>query len=230
VVSLAVLVTGANRGIGLEFVRQYAADSDRVFATARYPERAAELNKIAAGSDGRVTVHSLDVTDESEVTELAAALSGERIDILINNAGIDGAMSNGMPDYAAWAEVFRVNTMAPYRVALAFRPHLKKSKSPRLVNISSRLASIALTRGHAMDYSASKAALNHLMRALSIRWNKDGIVVVVLSPGWVKTDMGGAGAPLTPRESIAGMRRVIAGLTRADSGRFLGHEGEELPW
>jgi NAD(P)-dependent dehydrogenase (short-subunit alcohol dehydrogenase family) len=229
-VSLSILVTGANRGIGLEFVRQYAADGERVFACARRPDGAAELAKIARGSSGRVTVHRLDVTRENEVADLAKVLSGEAIDILINNAGIDGAMRNGEPDYELWEQVFRVNTMAPYRMALAFRAHLLRSKSPKLVNISSRLASIAMTRGHAMDYSASKAALNHLTRALSIRWGKDGIIVAMLSPGWVKTDMGGAAAPLTPRESIAGMRQVIAGLKRSDSGRFLGHEGEELPW
>src|SRR5688572_20215767 len=227
---VSVLITGTNRGLGLEFVRQYAAAGERVFACARDPSSAGELCGIAASSNGRVTVHRLDVTREDEVAALANALRSESIDILINNAGIDGSMQDGVPDYEAWAELFRVNTMAPYRMALAFRTQMKKSKAPKLVAISSRLGSIALSSGHAMDYSASKAALNHLMRALSIRWARDGFIVLALSPGWVKTDMGGEGAPLSPRESIAGMRDVIAGLKPADNGRFLGHQGEELPW
>jgi NAD(P)-dependent dehydrogenase (short-subunit alcohol dehydrogenase family) len=227
---VSVLLTGANRGLGLEFVRQYADEGVRVFACARNPADAGELAELAAGSNGRVTVHALDVTDEREVAALARALAAETIDILINNAGIDGGMSHGVPDYAVWDEVFRVNTIAPYRMALAFRSHMEKSKVPKLVAISSRLASITNAKGYAMDYGASKAALNHVMRSLAARWGKDGFIVVSLSPGWVRTDMGGEGAPLTPRESIAGMRKVIAGLKPSDNGRFLGHRGEELPW
>jgi NAD(P)-dependent dehydrogenase (short-subunit alcohol dehydrogenase family) len=227
---VAVLITGASRGLGLEFVRQYAAAGDRVFACARDPDSAAELARIAAASGGHVSVHRLDVTSDDDVAALAKALKDETIDILINNAGIDGSMRGGEADYEGWAEVFRVNTMAPYRMALAFRTQMKRSKAPKLVAISSRLGSIALTQGHVMDYSASKAALNHLMRALALRWGKDGFIVLALSPGWVKTDMGGPSAPLAPRESIAGMREVIAGLKPSDNGRFLGHRGEELPW
>ena len=227
---VAVLITGANRGLGLEFVRQYAAAGDRVFACARDPGSAAELREIAAASGGRVTVHLLDVTSGADVAALAKTLKDETIDILINNAGIDGSMRGGEADYEAWAELFRVNTMAPYRMALAFRTQMKRSRAPKLVAISSRLGSIALTKGHVMDYSAAKAALNHLMRALAMRWGKEGFIVIALSPGWVKTDMGGASAPLTPHESIAGMRKVIAALKPSDNGRFLGHQGEELPW
>ena len=228
---VAVLITGASRGLGLEFVRQYAADAaTRIFACARDPGSAAELARIAAASDGRVTLHPLDVTSSTDIAALASALKDETIDILINNAGIDGSMRGGEVDYEAWANVFRTNTMAPFRMALAFRTQMKRSTAPKLVAISSRLGSIALTNGHVMDYSASKAALNHLMRALAMRWGKEGFIVVALSPGWVKTDMGGASAPLTPGESIAGMRKVISGLKPADNGRFLGHRGEELPW
>jgi NAD(P)-dependent dehydrogenase (short-subunit alcohol dehydrogenase family) len=227
---VSVLVTGANRGIGLEFVRQYAADGARVFACARDPEAADELKKVIAASGGKASLHHLDVTDVAQLAALAHGLRNEVIDILINNAGIDGPMSHGVIDEEKWLEVFRVNTIAPYRIARALHGHMKKSSSPKIVSISSQLGSISQSSGYALDYGASKAALNYVMHALAMQWSKDGFIIVSMSPGWVQTDMGGTGAPLTPDESVGSMRAVIARLTRRDNGHFLGPDGKDIPW
>jgi NAD(P)-dependent dehydrogenase (short-subunit alcohol dehydrogenase family) len=227
---VSVLVTGASRGIGLEFTRQYAAEGARVFACARDPEKADDLKKLIGESGGKATLHRLDVTDLAQLAVLAHELQREAIDILINNAGIDGTMTRGVIDDEEWLEVFCVNTIAPYRIARALHGHMKKSPRPRIVSISSHLGSISQSSGYALDYGASKAALNYVMHALAVQWEMDGFTIVTMSPGWVQTDMGGAGAPLTPEESVGAMRDVIARLKPKDSGRFLGHRGEEIPW
>lgn len=226
----SILVTGANRGIGLEFVRQYAKEGARVFACCRKPGKAKELSAVAEASRGGVSLHALDVTDGNAIAALAHALRKETLDVLINNAGIDGTPEGKEIDDSLWISVFRVNSIAPYRMARAFHDMLRKSRAPKIVTISSRLGSIGLSNGYAMDYGASKAAANYVMHALAARWGSDGFVCVALSPGWVKTDMGGEGAPLTPQQSVGGMRKVIAGLNPAQNGKFLGYRGEELPW
>ena len=226
----SVLVTGANRGIGLEFVRQYAADGARVFACARKPDAADALKGLAQRSDGRISLHALDVTDVAQIATLAHELRDTGLDILINNAGIDGTMSRGVIDDEAWEEVFRVNTIAPFLIARAFHGHLKRATGAKLVSMSSRLASIALSTGYALDYGASKAALNYAMHSLALQWKSDRITVVVMSPGWVKTDMGGDNAPLTTEQSVSAMRKVIGGLTPAQTGQYLSYRGEEIPW
>ena len=224
-----VLVTGANRGIGLEFVRQYAEAGDRVIACARHPEAPA-LQKLCAAAKDRVSVHALDVTDPDAIAALATELRGQAIDILINNAGIEGEKSRGAIDYARWELVFRTNTIAPYRMAEAFHAHMKRATHPRIIGISSQLGSIAQSSGYAMDYGASKAALNHVMHSLAEKWARDRIIVIAMSPGWVRTDMGGGNAPLSVDESVRAMRGVIERLQPENSGQFLGHHGETLPW
>lgn len=227
-----VLVTGANRGLGLEFVKQYAEEGATVFACCRGPGTAKTLRKISDAAGGKVSLHGLEVTDAKSVAALADAFTGEPIDLLINNAGIYGPAKQSADDmdFSGWEKTFEVNTIAPLRIAQAFRDNLKKGHGKKLVTITSRMGSTAESGGGYLAYRSSKAAVNNVMRGLAIAWKSDGIVVTLLHPGWVKTDMGGKNADLEPHESVAGMRRVIAKLSNEDSGQFLSYRGEELPW
>jgi len=221
-----VLVTGAGRGIGLEFARQYAAEGWRVIATIRDPAKAGELGRLS----GKIEAHRLDVTDLKGVAALGRELGRESIDVLIASAGVYLArsMTPQSVDDAAWLESFRVNTIAPVALAGALLEQVRRSEGKRLVAITSRMGSIAENPGGAIAYRSSKAALNSAWKGLAAS-NRD-VIAVVLHPGWVRTEMGGAGAPVSPEASVTGMRNVIAKLTPADSGRFLNHLGEEVPW
>ncbi|HXP75840.1 MAG TPA: SDR family oxidoreductase [Stellaceae bacterium] len=222
-----VLVTGAGRGLGLEFARQYAADGWRVIATVRDLKKAKELGVLGS----KVEIHGLDVTDLKAVAALGRELARDTIDVAIANAGVSLArnMTPGAIDEAAWIDTLKVNTFAPLALAGAVLGSVERSEGKRLVAITSRLGSIgANDAGGQYAYRSSKAALNAAWRSLAL--DHRGVIAVVLHPGWVKTDMGGAGAPVSPKESIAGMRRVIAKLTPADSGRFFNYDGAEIPW
>jgi NAD(P)-dependent dehydrogenase (short-subunit alcohol dehydrogenase family) len=222
-----VLITGAGRGLGLEFARQYAADGWRVHATVRDPKKAGALDALG----GAVEIHRLDVTDFQATAALGRELAREAVDVVIANAGVSPGhrMSLTEIDEAAWVQTFKVNSIAPLGLAGALLPSLTRGEGKRLIAISSRMGSIGEnTVGGSYAYRASKAALNAEWRSLAMDHRE--VIAVVLHPGWVKTDMGGAGAPVSPKDSIAGMRRVIAKLTPADSGRFLGYDGEEIPW
>jgi len=227
-----VLVTGANRGLGLEFVRQYAADGARVMACARHPGEAKAMLDIAAPSKGKVTVHPLDVASDASVAHLASEIGDEPIDILINNAGVYGGDHQrlGDIDYEAWIRTFNVNALGPVRVIEALRGNLMKGREKKAVAITSAMGSTARHDGGALIYRASKAALNNAVRGLSLALKPDGLILAAMHPGWVKTDMGGANAALTPERSIASMRKVIAGLSPADSGRYINYDGSEIPW
>jgi NAD(P)-dependent dehydrogenase (short-subunit alcohol dehydrogenase family) len=236
------VVTGANRGLGLEFVRQLAARGDDVVAGARQPKTADALNKLAAKSAGRVTVVRLDVGDADDIA--AAALHvGERfdsVDLLINNAGIwtapdeperasSGPLADLRPD--AVLEVLRINAVAPILVTQALAPSLAAAGRGVVVNISSWLGSIrGATDRSNIAYAMSKAALNMLTGRLAAELAGQGTIVVSMSPGWVATDMGGSSAPLEPPESVQGMLNVVSALTPAQSGSFLDHAGAVLPW
>src|SRR5262245_44243171 len=213
----SILVTGANRGLGLEFVRQYAADGWRVFACARRPDEAKELRALADGARGRVSLHRLEVADFSQIEALARELKAEAIDVLLNNAGVYGPnkMFFGQIDYKAWAEIFVINTMAPLRMAECFIENVVRSERKIIASISSTMGSIARNaEGRHYLYRSSKAALNMVMKSLSIDLRPRGVIAVAICPGWVQTDMGGANAPLKPEQSIIGMRRVFARLTQ----------------
>ncbi len=227
-----VLVTGANRGLGLEFVRQYAQEGATVFACCRDPENAKELRKICDAAGGRASLHALDVASPRSVAALAESLGNKPIDILINNAGVYGPekQSADEMDFDGWAKAFAINSMAPLRVAQAFHRNLKTGREKKLITITSAMGSMTLHSGGSFAYRASKAAVNNVMHGLAQAWKADGIVVALIHPGWVKTDMGGKNANLAPRDSVAGMRRVIAGLAPADSGKFVDYLGKELPW
>lgn len=200
-----------------------------MIATCRDPARAHELK----GLNGSVEVHLLDVTEQAQIDALAKALKGEAIDLLINNAGIYGPRQGGDSgvDIEAWAEVFRVNTMAPLMVTQGLLDHVARSDGKVIVAMGSRSGSIAMNdSGGAYIYRSSKAALNAVMKSLAVDLKPRSITVVVLRPGSVRTDMGGPSAVIDPPESVAGMRRVIAGLKPADSGRFFDYDGTEMPW
>jgi NAD(P)-dependent dehydrogenase (short-subunit alcohol dehydrogenase family) len=229
----SVLVTGANRGLGLEFARQYAAAGWRVYAGCRAPATADSLRAIAAASAGRLSVHALDVRDRPGIRALAAELASERIDLLLNNAAIWGSAGQGLGelDDRVWAEVLDVDVLGPVRVSEAFVEHVAGSTRKTIVMLSSRLGSIAGNdSGGRYMYRSAKAGLNAVVRSLAVDLAGRGIVCIALTPGWVRTDMGGPGAPLSPAESVAGMRRVIDGLDLAQSGRFLAYDGAAVPW
>jgi NAD(P)-dependent dehydrogenase (short-subunit alcohol dehydrogenase family) len=222
-----VLVTGANRGIGLEFVKSFAADGWRVHACARNVEKAKEVRAL----EGDVVCHKLDVTNGLKVANLARSMAEEPIDILINNAGQRGPKTGfGKTDYDAWASVLLVNTLAPLRLVERFIGHVEKSERKLVVNISSRLGSIAECSGDDYIYRSSKAALNMVTKTLSRDLQDRGVTVVSLHPGWVRTDMGGSAAAISPGESVAGIRKVIDGLTAKDSGGFFNFDGTPLEW
>lgn len=223
------LITGASRGLGLEFARQYAAGGWKVIATCRRPEEADSLN----GVEGNVQVYPLDVTDFARVEDLAKRLAGEAIDVLILNAAVYGprvVRFDGV-DYAAWCEVIRTDAMAPLKMSAAFVDHVARSEHKRIAAITSKMGSIAdNTSGGSYIYRSGKAALNAVMKSLALDLRDRGIAVIMLHPGWVRTDMGGPGAPIDAFESVAGMREVIANTQIEDSGRFLGYDGVEIPW
>ena len=225
-----VLVSGAGRGLGHALAASYAAAGWEVIATARDPSAARPL---AAEAADRITFLPLDVTDPDSIARLATALAGRPLDLLVNNAGIYGprAAPMGDLDYHAWAEVLETNLFGPMRLTEALLPNLRAGRRRQVATLSSRLASLALnTTGGSYAYRSSKAAVNAAMLSLARDLAGEGFTVVLLSPGWVRTDMGGSGADLAPEESVAGLRRVLDGLTTADNGRFMGHDGSPIPW
>jgi NAD(P)-dependent dehydrogenase (short-subunit alcohol dehydrogenase family) len=225
-----VLITGANRGIGLEFARQYLAEGADVIACCREPGKADALNALVQSAGFKVM--ALDVTSPKSVAVLKSALDGRPIDILINNAGVGGPRNEprGSIDFDAWVETLKTNSIAPMLVSLALHDNLKAGKLKKLITITSMMGSIAGHGGGAYAYRASKAAVNSVMHGLSKEWAKDGIAVGIYHPGWVKTDMGGASAPVTPQDSVKGLRAQITRLSAANSGAYLDYTGKEIAW
>ena len=220
-----VLITGAARGLGLDFVKQYAAKGWKVLACAREPEALKQVK-------GEIVPHKLEVTDYAAVKALAGTLSGVAIDVLICNAGISGREAGdlGSIDPAVWRETFEVNALAPLMMAEAFVGHVAASQQKKMIAISSRLGSITHNDGARYAYRASKTALNMEWQSLSKDTAGKGLVCVVLHPGWVQTDMGGKAATLTIEQSVPAMVKVIDGLKPADNGRFINYDGTAIPW
>lgn len=235
----AILVTGANRGIGLMLTRLYANDGWRVIATCRNPDRAAELMTLAK-ANAQIQVHALDVTDFGSIKALATALADQPIDVLLNNAGRLGLaaaphsrdeQSLGSFDFDEFITQFRVNALAPLAMAEAFTEHVAASSEKKIIAISSRLGSMACNdSGGFYAYRASKAALNTEFASLAKDLASRQISIAVLHPGWVKTDMGGPGADIEVEDTAEGLRKVIAGLMPAKSGGFFAYDGTEIPW
>ena len=227
-----ILITGTNRGLGLEAARQYAADGWTVHACCRNPDDAADLKAIA-GANGGVTIHKLDVEDFGAIGALAKSLEGEAIDVLLNNAGVGGGDRQEFlnDDFDAWSNTFRVNTMSPLRMTEAFADNVARSERKVVVLVSSIMASMTDNdSGKLHSYRTSKAALNMVMRLLSVDLQDRGITTFSLHPGWVRTDMGGSQAPLSTEESISGIRKLIANAGPDQNGRFMTWDGKELPW
>ena len=228
-----VLVTGANRGLGLEFCHQYAAAEWKVLACCRKPDAARDLRALTEIFPG-ISVHSMDVGNFAEIDALSRALADESIDVLLSNAGVYGDTSHthfGSIDYRRWLDTFVINTQAPVKLAEAFLPQVARSQGKLIVAITSLMGSMGdNSSGGSIMYRSSKAALNAAMKSLSIDLKDRGIGVLMLHPGWVKTDMGGLQAPTSAEDSIAGMRKVIKHFKLAWSGRFVDFRGDELPW
>jgi NAD(P)-dependent dehydrogenase (short-subunit alcohol dehydrogenase family) len=205
------LITGVSRGLGQELARQYAADGWKVIGTER---------------------KDMDMTDVAQIRRFAAKLKGEAIDLLFCNAGISGkkGMAPGSFDFDSWQEVLRVNLLGPAALAEALLDNVGASGKKTIAMMSSRLGSISESSGMTLPYSTSKAALNMLVKGLAATLAGRGITVVALSPGWVRTDMGGKQAPLAPETSVRNLRKVLAGLKPSDSGKFFANDGAEIPW
>lgn len=224
--SQTVLITGANRGIGLELARQYSVAGWDVIGTARKPEAAAELTEMAS------KVVQLDVTNPSSVERLAQDLEGTPIDMLINNAGIQPLMWKlAEVDFDDFERALAVNTVGPVRVTQALAPNLRLSEHRRIINITTNLSSIAdNTDGGFYGYRESKAALNMFTKSLAAELGPEGFICIVMHPGWVQTDLGGPQAPLQVEESARGIRAVVEGLTPADNGTFRTWDGDGMAW
>jgi NAD(P)-dependent dehydrogenase (short-subunit alcohol dehydrogenase family) len=222
-----VVITGASRGLGFEFAKQYKADGWSVIATCRDPGKADALKALG------VRVEALDVDSATQTKALAEKLAGESIDLLILNAGIYGPRTTGYQDLdeGAWAEVLRTNVMAPLRLAVAMAETLSKGGMKKLAFVSSRMGSIgANDSGGAYIYRSSKAALNAVIKSFALDTRELGLTSISLHPGWVQTDMGGPSAAIDPTTSVTGMRAVIAKAQFADSGSFFNYDGAALPW
>jgi NAD(P)-dependent dehydrogenase (short-subunit alcohol dehydrogenase family) len=223
-----VLITGAARGLGLDFTRQYAAKGWKVLACARKPDG-------RKGLKGDIHHHKLEVTDYKAVKALAKQLGGEAIDVLICNAGVGGDRDQrgqvlGEFDADEMRRVFEINTLAPLMMAEAFVEHVARSQQKKLVAITSILGSLANNNGGRYAYRASKTALNMEWSCLAKELAGRGMICVALHPGWVQTDMGGPTATLTIAQSVPSMVKVIEGLRPSDNGRYMSYDGNELPW
>ena len=228
-----VLVTGANRGIGLELVIQYARDGYDVVATCRDPQGADSLAEFAADPDsgGRVAVRKLDLASEADIDTLAAELAGAPIDILIGNAAVFGGTRSrfGDIDWPAWRDALEINLLGSIRVATTLWKNVAASDQHKMVFLSSRAGlPREATPKRSYVYASSKAALNTAVRCLALDLAPEGVIAVLLNPGHVQTRIGGKQAPMTPAESVTKMRSVIAGLTPQDAGKFLHFDGSDL--
>lgn len=220
---MKILITGANRGLGLEFCRQYLSEGAEVLACCRNPAEAEELKKLP------LRTLELEVTDPQAVQALVRELAGAALDIVINNAG-QGENRSTPPDFENWRSIFATNSLAPAWLAAALKDNLLAGQQKKLVTLTSQLGSITNHTGGLHAYHASKAAVNSFMRGLALEWRPLGISVGLYHPGWVQTDMGGKSAPTTPEQSVTGLRRRIAELNLENSGTFRDFEDRILPW
>lgn len=222
-----VMITGANRGIGLELTKRYAKAGNEVIACCREPQNADELNALE-----NVQVCGLRVADGDSVAALKAEIGERPIDILINNAGTPVPVQQTAleMDFDGWAEAFAVNTMAPFRMLQTFRDNLKAAEGGKIITITSQMGAMDLNWPVMYAYSSSKAAVNKIMRMVSLELAADGTAVALIHPGYVKTDMGGEGAEIEVEESAAGIMSVIEGISLEGTGCFMKWNGEVHPW
>lgn len=226
-----VLITGANRGIGLALVKAYAGRRDKVIACIRATSDRDALDAVVANSPKWIDVIEMDVADPAEIGRVRRQLEAEPIDVLINNAGIGGPdrQSATDMDYEGLIETLNVNTIAPLRVANAFLPNIKAARG-KIVTLSSQMGQVRSDSNDSLAYRVSKAAVNKLMRGLATELKPQGIPVLIVHPGWVKTEMGGEGAQLSPEESATQLLKLIDRFDIASTGKFLAWNGKELAW
>ncbi len=227
-----ILITGSNRGIGLELVRQFADDGWRVHACCRRPAQADALQALAADNPD-IQVHALDVADEGQIREMASQLQGQPIDILFNNAGVYGQTDAwfGNTDSGKWLYCLRVNTIAPMKMMEAFVDNVAASQHRTIATMSSKMGSMADNgSGGSYVYRSSKAAVNAVMKSAAIDLQDRGIKVAILHPGWVKTEMGGPNAEIDTATSVRMMRKTLSLLTLSNSGTFFDIDGSVIPW
>ncbi|MDP8568035.1 SDR family oxidoreductase [Methylophilus aquaticus] len=227
---LNVMITGANRGIGLEYVRQYAQAGHQLYATVRNPAQATLLKSLSRQYPN-IEIHTLNVADIRAIGALAARLESLRLDILVSNAGIYPESSFGQADPAVWLQAFQINTLTTYYLAEAFLPHLARSGHAKLIAMTSKMGSIDDNgSGGEYIYRSTKTALNMVIKSLAIDLRQHNITVAALHPGWVRTDMGGPHGLIDTDTSVHGLRRVIAQLDLPQSGQFIAYDGQEVPW
>lgn len=228
---MRTLVTGANRGIGLEFVRQLAARGDQVVAVARDPEGAKDLGALAAAHAG-VRLVRCDITSDADIAALATALQGATLDLVINNAGVMGKMTSLEDlDLGDMTRTYDINVLGPLRVARAALPALRRGQGKKMIAVTSGMGSISdNSSGGAYAYRASKAALNMAVKSMSVDFAREGLICCVINPGWVQTDMGGKSAPTPVDASVRGMLQKIDGLGPGDTGRFLDFKNSDFAW
>ena len=228
-----LLITGAGRGIGLALAGAALARGDAVLAAAREPAASEGLRALERGAGGeRLILVPLDVTDGESIGAARALVGARPIDVLVNNAGVIGPERQDAldMDFEGFLDALDVNTLGPLRVTQAFLPNLRAARGAKVVTVTSQMGSLATPSAGYVAYRASKAAVNKAMQALSLELRPGGIAACVVHPGWVRTDMGGAGADITPEESAAGILRVIDALTLDDTGAFRGWDGSTIPW
>jgi len=233
-----VFVTGANRGLGYEHVKQYAKKGWKVIACARNPEQAKELKELQKKHGENFIIEQLEVVDHNRIEELAEKYNNTAIDILINNAGTTGPM--GVPgamgyqkidsmDYQIWRDILEVNLLSPFKIATAFHDHVARSEKKILIMMSSDLGSVEQNNfGGFYSYRSSKSALNIISKGMSVDW-KD-LTVIALAPGWCKTYLGGDEAEIEPAESVEQQQEMFESITAKDSGKFLDRFGKEVAW
>jgi NAD(P)-dependent dehydrogenase (short-subunit alcohol dehydrogenase family) len=224
-----VLITGANRGLGLEFVKQYALDNYEVIACTRMINKKDALHKLQASFEN-VSIHILDVENFLSIDQFAKTLK-KPIDILINNAGIYPNSSFDDINYEVWLNAFKINTLAAFKMTKAFLPHLKKGELKKIASLTSKMGSIDdNSGGGAYLYRSSKTALNMVMKSLSIDLKPHDMSFITLHPGWVRTDMGGPNGLIDVDESVTGMKRQIDKLSIKTTGQFIAYDGKKIPW
>ncbi|NKB45008.1 MAG: SDR family NAD(P)-dependent oxidoreductase [Alphaproteobacteria bacterium] len=236
----SVLITGANRGLGFGLLKLYVNDGWRVYGCCRNPDNAVELKALAEASNGTLTLHRADVEDDASIEALKEKLGGQPIDLLLIVAGYygktimtdpGGFQEFGQSDYDDWAKILEINVLGPMKMAEALVDNVAASEKKQLVTLSSAIGSIGGNGiGKMYAYRSSKAAVNAVMKSMSIDLKERGVTALPLHPGWVRTDMGGPQADLDSDTSVNGMKKVLDGLTPADAGRFLDYTGAELPW
>ena len=227
-----ILITGSNRGIGLELTRQFAAEGWNVLACCRDPANAGSLQQLSE-QNSSIEVHALDVTDYDQLKDLSLSLKDRSIDILLSNAGIYGpkAIGFGQVEAPVWREVLEVNTIAPMMLVQAFVDQVAVSQQKLVAVISSKVGSIADNgSGGSYLYRSSKTAVNQVVKSLSIDLAERGISVISLHPGWVQTDMGGSNAEISTDESVSGLKAILQTAGPLRSGQFIEYNGDPIPW